>query len=185
MKVKKKEDSKPKSQFQQDLNKIRDAGFMQEYMFHQYHQSHWFMLPNLKSQAYFQWMKLNLPNHIPGDPNSVTMEQPEENTPDSSKRVKLSNQFLKSVGFLEFEKSHQFEKNSLGIRLRYGLTNQSGGWLDFYIYPNSRFTADNSLVDILVDEASSAKVGIIYYAQEYKAEKMEISKKGLVMITSS
>jgi len=167
--------NKKMSEFQVAINSILEAGFINEYMFHSYRKSHWFAEPHLNTEQFNKWMNENLPNHIPSSDSAVSVEAKVKKIDQSKvEEVNLNNNFKTSVGNLLYQGQYRYEKPSLGLSLRYQIVGREDGWIDFYIYPNL-ISPENLLKrNSLIDEATSAKIGIMYHAQKENIEDMEV-----------
>ncbi len=161
---------KPISKFSQDLAKISSAGFINEYIFNSYYQTNWFLEPGLDIQAYHSWMSSNLPNHIPSTVAAEVKIKTKQNNTKNTHKTDLKDDFRKSIANLSFEKKHVYDNPNLGVSVRYRITSNVNGWVDFYLYPIPE--SRKKLLDkqILADEATIAKTGLLYYAQQNGAK---------------
>ncbi len=166
---------KPKTKFISALNEISKAGFLNEYIFYSYWQSHWFLEPGLKVQEYKKWMESNLKNHTPSRIGASVANMNEAVTDESNfNEINLSEDIVKSVSSLLYLKKHKYDQASLGVSVRYQITSNVNGWVDFYIYPKNRSSEDLKKLNRLADQATAAKSGIMYYAQKEGANKMNV-----------
>ena len=172
--TKKDSDEKPISQFVKDLNKISEAGFLNEYIFYSYRHRNWFLEPNLRTEAYNNWMEQNLKNHVPSEMGASVENLIPNINQSAYKKITISDNFVKSIGNLRFLETHEYERVSLGVSIRYSIASNINGWVDFYIYPNA--SSEKSLLrhNGLIDEASISKSGLLYYAQELESKKFQI-----------
>lgn len=165
----------PKSEFQVDLAKIVGAGFIDEYIFYYYHQDNWFQEPNLKTELFQNWMKSNLVKHRPSNDRSVSVKRSEIILDESKiSQVQLDQTFETAIGNLFYVGQKRYDQPSLGISLRYQVVSREDSWLDFYIYPKIRTKKGLLNRNGLVDEASTTKSSILYYAQKDKVESIQV-----------
>lgn len=169
-----KQTKEKESQFQRDLKAVIDAGFLDEYLFQEYQQAHWFIPPKLRTNEYQSWKMQHIPNHKPGDPSTMVMERSEPEEIENVKEIQLGEDFIKEIGNLQFEKIKRYDNPKLGVSARYKMIGLSNGWLDFYVYPNLRFKENSKLVDVLADEASDSKLAILYQAHQDSISDMQV-----------
>jgi hypothetical protein len=168
-------DEDASSEFSDAIHKVANANFLNEYVFYYYNQDGWFHEPGLRTDEFRNWAKINLADHVPISSNAVSVEQGQTEADETEvSEIELNSDVKQSVGNFSYVSEQRYEKPSFGVSLKFDIVGNDSATVDFYIYP--KLPKENELLkrNGLVDEATSAKIGIIYYAQENKADSMEV-----------
>ncbi len=163
-----------KSEFLTELDQVMQADLVNEYLFYRFRQKDWFLEPGLKTSTYRAWARTHLKNKQQVTIGAAVKNLHYDVDETRLKQIKLSDQFIKNIGNLHFERIHVYDEKSLGISIRYRITSNVNGWIDFYIYPKLRPPVKNSTRSPLIDEATIAKNAILYYAERSGAQQMKV-----------
>jgi len=159
----------PPTQFERTLTKVSDAGYLEEYVYHFYNQSHWFKQPNLELNAFNQWLEQHLPNHqAPAIDGNVSIKQSQATETPITTPVALDNHYIKQAGAIKANKQTKLDGPGHGWRLTYLDDNKEDFFVDIFVYPkvNYKPTISEQTRHYLVDEMTLVKMGILYYVDQ-------------------